>query len=94
MAKVSEPKPCRDKECGAMIRFIENPRTGKKMPVDAEPVIVRVNSSSQVIVTEDGQVVKGPSLGSVGYTPHWVTCPGAAKFKSFKKPAPIDTRRM
>ena len=90
MGKVSEPKQCKDKACGQMIRFIENSRTGRKMPVDADRVIVQ-HENSGMIVTEDGRVIKDPPVGTVGYAPHWVTCAGAERFR---RPTPIDTRRQ
>ncbi len=53
--------------CKAEIMFIEM-ASGKKMPVDAKPLIV--------VQVKDG-------IGKVieAYYPHWATCPGAHAFR-------------
>jgi hypothetical protein len=59
-------------KCGAEIGFIKM-KSGKAMPVDAEPV--------KAIVTERGEM--GGLYGNMQdvYIPHWSTCPLAAEFK-------------
>jgi len=54
-------KQCR--YCNASLRFLKT-RSGKFMPVEADPVKVLVHGS-------DGYVLKS------GYRPHWESCPGA-----------------
>jgi hypothetical protein len=86
MSRISEPKPCKSVECGQMIRFIENVSTGRKMPVNAEKTIVEPGNEC-AIVTEQGRFMKNARAGTVGYVPHWLTCPSAGKFKKPASPS-------
>jgi hypothetical protein len=75
------------KACGAPIVWIGTP-SGKIMPCDAKPMAYREDIHGKaVIMTSDGQTVKcmldttPEAATGIGYTPHWATCPHAAKFK-------------
>jgi len=62
-----EAKPC--SSCGALIIWAMTPK-GKRMPLDARP---------------EKRVVLGAKTGLAhvldAYTPHWATCPSAAKHR-------------
>lgn len=58
------------KGCGQEIKWVEM-ATGKKMPVDAKPV---------VMIQIKGGVGQAVSF----YKPHWATCPNAKDFKREK----------
>jgi hypothetical protein len=58
------------KGCGKPIQWIEM-ASGKKMPVDAEPVTaVRIEDGKGVVTKV--------------FTPHWATCPKGADFRKEK----------
>jgi len=63
---------CKDKGCGAEIEFVNNPKTGKKIPVEPKKVW---------ILTDDGKMVKGKVC-------HFSTCPGADTFRKRTKQRP------
>lgn len=65
----AESRPCR--VCGALILFRET-RQGKAMPLDLETI-------RKAVVIVDSSGCSDPV--TVG-TPHWATCPGAAKVKA------------
>lgn len=74
------------KACGEEIRFIQTP-AGKYLPVDADSLKLHTLEPGLVVVTEEGQVIKGiqsgrPSL--YGYTPHWATCTHPDQFRRDK----------
>jgi hypothetical protein len=88
---VSRPVPCRS--CGAPIRFIEVPTSGKKMPVDAdrltEFLLDEAGLPRVILVTERGLTREGrraslttPGAEPVeGYTPHWATCTEPSRWR-------------
>lgn len=61
------------KGCGKPIQWIEM-NSGKKMPVDAEPV-------TGVMIRE------GKGIITKVFTPHWATCPKANQFRKEKSEA-------
>jgi hypothetical protein len=76
------------KGCGAEIIFIKTPG-GKSMPCDAQEVIYWANRAAKgKVVTPNGEVISCDFEGDIdkatgmGYIPHWVTCPAAARFKT------------
>lgn len=81
------------KNCGAPIRFVRM-ASGKYMPCNADKVWYRpVDGGTQTIVADVGGVLEaGVIVGAEyaepwepgayqGYTPHWINCPGADKFR-------------
>lgn len=66
--------------CGAWIDFIRTEK-GRKMPVDAKPVRVRLSSAAtEQWITRDGRMVRGTldeDGASVVWRPHWTVCPHA-----------------
>jgi hypothetical protein len=71
--------------CGAQILFVKM-RSGKAMPCDTElKAFWQAEHGSQKIVTPAGEVVSAELTGdgepSYGYTSHFATCPGSAKFR-------------
>ena len=70
------------KSCGATIFFIKT-KTGKSMPVDAEP-----SPTGNIRLTETGGEVLGKKAaeearlnGTPLYLSHYATCPDAAKYR-------------
>ena len=77
------------KQCGASIIFIKTVN-GMSMPCDAQITAYRYqHKANRKIVTPEGRVLPcvldGQFLPSMGYVPHWATCPRAG---DFKRPAP------
>lgn len=77
------------RSCGAAIVWITT-QNGRKMPCNADPVEYQDNRKGKdVIVTEDGKVVRGtvidkarpsalvPIVDGTGYISHFATCPFA-----------------
>lgn len=74
--------------CNAEIRWIKM-LSGRKMPVDYTPVFYKaVPSATGKIITPGGATLSAEIVrdykASVGYVPHWATCPGADKFRREK----------
>lgn len=71
--------PVACKSCGASIAFVKT-KAGRAMPVDLE----RTREAGQVVVTDDGDVVK--TTGDVeGRRSHFATCPGAEAHRRVRK---------
>ena len=76
----------RCKACGAEIKWIKM-KSGKSMPVDSDAILFdpwSENAKPDTFITVDGEIVKGiptPPVNTVGYKPHWATCPAASKFR-------------
>ena len=75
------------KKCGSDIKFIHLRKSGKWIPVDMYKHTLKECWGNQVIVTEQGDVVRGefctPEEGAntSGYTSHFATCPYADNFR-------------
>ena len=75
------------KKCGANIYFIQM-RSGRFNPVDtALRNLIPDETGKDIIITEDGTLKRGRLVGmedgphTVGFIPHWATCPFADSFK-------------
>lgn len=75
------------KACGAPIVWIVT-TSGKSMPCDAEQLLYRADQKGDAtIITPNGETVRATldttpeAATGIGYTPHWATCPQAARFK-------------
>ena len=74
--------------CGARIFWFKT-AAGKSMPVDSEPVQVIETEGKDLFYTEEGETLRGRAArpeeerrgGTVGFIPHWKTCPCAADFR-------------
>lgn len=70
------------RSCGAEIRWIKM-RSGKNMPVDAAKRTIKKDGGHEVLVTEDGELIRGTfasleeGANGVGYISHFSTCPNA-----------------
>ena len=70
------------RSCGAEIRWIKM-RSGKSMPVDAAKRTIKKDGGREVLVTEDGELIRGTfasleeGANGVGYISHFSTCPNA-----------------
>ena len=78
------------RSCGAQIIWIRM-ASGKKMPVDAEPVTYWARmGGTEKIVTPNGEVVSCELQGEdkdatgIGYKSHFSTCPYADKHRRKK----------
>ncbi len=82
----------RCKGCGARMEWITT-RAGKHIPVDPEPVQVIEGDGRDIFVTDEGDTVTGRIAEpdemkmdlTVGFVPHWKTCPNAADFRRPRK---------
>ena len=81
--------------CGAEILWIRTAGTGKKMPVNAEPVWVLPMSGGNTFVRGDGSIVIGRRIGDAwdddpdanvieAYESHFATCPMGGQFRNRK----------
>ena len=76
------------KGCGAPLEWIRT-AAGRTMPVDAEPVFIVEGEGNDRFITDEGEVVTGRialpeeecSACTVGFVPHWKTCPAADYFR-------------
>ena len=83
------------RSCGAKIHWVEV-RSGKKMPVDPEPIDVDDMEDGMIVVTADGEIVrsehgrlyvpggkawKGEGKGIEGFISHFATCPQANEWR-------------
>ena len=69
--------------CGREIIWLHM-RSGKHMPVDPEPVFV-AGDGKDTFITDEGETIRGTAsemdTGTVGFVPHWATCPAAEQFR-------------
>lgn len=77
--------------CNKQIGFILNHATDRRIPVDPISVMRTEPDATKnpykTIITDQGQTLKDPPVGTVGYTPHWVTCDNPARFRKGRKGA-------
>lgn len=77
------------KRCGANIQWKRMVKTGKMMPVDAEPVRIIPKDGRSIFVSDNGEIVVGRKARpeeitgdtETAYVPHWSTCPYADSFR-------------
>ncbi len=74
------------RSCGAQIKFIQSAKSGKWLPCDIEQVDLYDLDQGDCIVNVCGEIIKADGkleLGkeSLGYVPHWATCPNAEQFR-------------
>ena len=79
--------------CGAEIVWIKMYGSGKKMPVDAEPVDVLIyGEQNRTFIRSDGVTIQGSEIGDAwdddpdanvvkAYRSHFATCPAANHFR-------------
>lgn len=85
-----EKKIVRCKSCSAPIFALKNSK-GKTVWCNAKPVRYDFAVEGALLVTEDGDYVRGKVSGSgmdTGYMPHYTTCPKAADFKKYSGGTP------
>lgn len=81
------------KGCGAEIRWIQLKSTGRKMPVDPEPVWVLPGVGRNTFIREDGGTVIGSRIGDAwdddpdantvqAYESHYASCPVGGQFRT------------
>ena len=83
------------KGCGAPIVYVRTV-SGQKMPIDAEPVWVRLSTGGHTFIRPDGSFVFGTRAGDADDDPdanfieahenHKVTCPVGGKSRKARKP--------
>lgn len=82
------------KGCGAEIIWIKT-SAGKKMPIDAEPVWIKLEHGGDTFVRRDGTMVFGKKIGDAydneedpdtnlieAHESHFATCPKGGKFRN------------
>ena len=86
--RISDGLFCRDEKCGAMIRFITNPQTGAKIPVEHAFIIVKESPKylGKTLISPMGLVISKATEKDCGYEPHWPNCPGANRFRAKSQP--------
>ena len=79
------------KGCGQEIRWIQTPE-GKYMPVDPEPVLIRIQKGGRHrFVLNNGVVVSGEYMERreiatfEAYETHWASCKAAGTFRRKKQ---------
>jgi hypothetical protein len=91
-----QPSKCRD--CGAPILWVTWPRSGKKMPVNAEPkpapygqILLGYRPAENQLIAEmsHGRNAQGRKL----YESHWATCPGERARQMRKDRPPAGSAR-
>ena len=80
--------------CGAEVIWVKTITGRKKMPLDAEPVRVKVESGGKADFRKDGYVVIGRIVGDAYDDPegevveahesHFATCPVGGQFRNRK----------
>ena len=74
------------RKCGAEIKFIKM-LSGKWNPVDVAKRTIIKDGGNEVLVTEDGKLIRGTyasfeqGANGVGYVSHFATCPAASEFR-------------
>ncbi len=79
--------------CGKEVIWIRTSVTGRKMPVDAEPVWVLLCPGGNSFVRKDGSIVFGKKIGDAWdddpdanviecYESHFATCPVGGQFRN------------
>ena len=79
--------------CGAEVRWVRIQATGKKTPVDPEPVWVKLETGGHAFLRLDGTMVFGREIGDAwdddpdanlieAYKSHFATCPVGAQFRN------------
>lgn len=81
--------------CGAEIIWVKTPQR-KRMPIDAEPVWVKLVPHGHTFVRKDGSFVFGERAGDADDDPdsnfiqahesHYATCPVGGTFRKPRKP--------
>jgi hypothetical protein len=66
----------RCRTCGAAIRWAPSARTGKPMPLDAQPT-----SAGTFVITATGHAAYSPGTPEPRYRSHFSTCPDANKHR-------------
>ncbi len=80
------------KGCGAPIVWIKMQYSGKKMPVDEEPVLILQGKGTDKFIRPDGVITLGSRVGDgyddypddnviEAYESHFATCPQANAFR-------------
>lgn len=80
--------------CGAEVIWIRMQLTRRKMPVDAEPVWIRLEGGGNTFIRLDGTTVTGRKIGDAYddedpdsnllecYESHFSTCPVGGQFRN------------
>jgi len=83
----------RCKACGAEIQWIRMKISGRKMPINTEPVDVLLSAGTDSFVQLDGTVIIGRKVGNAwdddpdanvveAYESHFATCPEGGQFRN------------
>jgi hypothetical protein len=77
--------------CGAEVIWTRTKSTGQKIPLDAEPVWIRLDRGGHIYLQKDGTVLRGYEAGDADDDPdsnlieahrsHFATCPVGANFR-------------
>lgn len=90
------------KGCGAPIIYVRTV-SKQKMPIDAEPVWVKLSTGGHTFVRPDGSFVFGTRAGDAddsegdfveAHESHFATCPYAGHFRQPRKPRERERRRL
>lgn len=77
----------RCRSCGQPIKWIKLQGSGKAIPVDPMKRILVPGQGTEVLITDDGRVVRGrfasmeEGAAECGYISHFATCPQADKWR-------------
>ena len=79
--------------CGAEVIWVKTITNRRKMPIDAEPVWVKLESGGNTFILEDGRCVIGRKIGDAyddedpdanlieAHESHFATCPVGGQFR-------------
>ena len=78
--------------CGAEVFWARTPQ-GRKMPLDVEPVWIRITAGGKLYLRKDGTFVQGEKIGDAwdddpdanvieAYESHFATCPVGGDFRN------------
>ena len=82
--------------CGAEVIWVRAEETRRKMPLDAEPVWIRLQAGGHTFITKGGRTVIGYKIGDAydtedpdtnlieAHESHFATCPKAPQFRNRK----------
>ncbi len=62
------------------MKWIKTP-SGGNMIVDIPARQIVEPKMGEIIILDNGVTQRNPTVGMVGYTPHWGTCPDVKKFR-------------
>ena len=67
--------------CGEEIQYIKLKESGKDLACDTSLILLVAPSDPQLLISKDGDILITKEPNTVGYEPHWMSCPYAADYR-------------